>query len=190
MLITNSQWEEKNKMRVWNSSGSSDRILWGRLESDSRQLRWPLGDWCVSACVFPLQSPINKVSPSELLMTSWREGLVYACDRLCLCNRETNCHLVHFTALEWCVVVWTHDVRPYLEILTQYCTVWLQLLFFFFFFNYRLNCKLFWRLIDHSVFKFLILSIYQPMFGIFYLTSKQIQIQFLSVDWLIYLLIV
>lgn len=69
------------KIRVWNSGW----IPWRWLDSDSRQLRIQTDVTSSSSRVLPLQSPINKVSLSGPLLTSWWEEpdvFVWVCTRI------------------------------------------------------------------------------------------------------------
>lgn len=68
-------------IHVWNSGW----IPWRWLDSDSRQLRIQTDVTSPSSRVLPLQSPINKVSLSGPLMTSWWEEpdvFVWVCTRI------------------------------------------------------------------------------------------------------------
>lgn len=89
-------------MCIWNWSSLSDRVLWGRLESDSRtaQVARRETDVCVSLLVSYLYSP-------PLIKCHWASCLWHHSGRVRR-ERETKCHSAHFTAPEWCVAVWMH----------------------------------------------------------------------------------
>lgn len=97
--------EQKSKIKImciWNWSSLSDRVLWGRLESDSRtaQVARRETDVCVSLLVSYLYSP-------PLIKCHWASCLWHHSGRVRR-ERETKCHSAHFTAPEWCVAVWMH----------------------------------------------------------------------------------